>query len=280
MITIRNDQLCAEISEFGAELISLTDTNGTNYMWKRDAAIWGQSAPNLFPICGRLRDGKYRYEDKEYELSIHGFVKSSNFTVVQKSESSVSLLLSQTPETLAAYPFAFDLTVTFALVQKSLCVEYTVRNTDVKQIYFSVGGHYGFALDAPIDAYSVKFDAPTVLKREILDGAFLSGQTVTMLEGGDTLPLSEDICTNDTYVFRSAPRACTLCKGNAEILRLEYPDTPNLLIWTLPGAGFVCLEPWNGSPDGKESGEIRNKIDIMSLRPDTSKIIAHKISIL
>ena len=76
--TISNDQIEVVISDVGAELMSVKSRkDGTEFLWQGDPTFWGGRAYNLFPICGRLADGKYTYEGETYEMNLHGFVRKS-----------------------------------------------------------------------------------------------------------------------------------------------------------------------------------------------------------
>ena len=76
--TISNDQIEVVISDVGAELMSVkSKKDGTEFLWQGDPTFWGGRAYNLFPICGRLADGKYTYEGETYEMNLHGFVRKS-----------------------------------------------------------------------------------------------------------------------------------------------------------------------------------------------------------
>ena len=58
MITIRSDRLEAVVSPLGAELQSLRDSAGRDYLWDGDAAWWTGRAPILFPIVVGLISAK------------------------------------------------------------------------------------------------------------------------------------------------------------------------------------------------------------------------------
>ncbi len=276
MIKLTKNDKSAIISENGGELHALYKGE-ENLIWCRDPEVWGKSAPLLFPICGRLREGKYFYEGKEYTLSPHGFAGSKVYEVTSQSQDSVTLAIRDDEETRACYPFAFEFAVTYTLTEQALEVVFTVTNFSGVKMPFSFGGHWGFALNESIEGYALRFDQPTKLCREILDGAYISGETEALEVNGDTLPLSYHICDNDTWVIRNAPRACTLLQGERKVVRLEYPDSPHLLIWTKPDARFVCIEPWNGMPDGKECGDIVQKDSIHLLDPAAKQSFSHKI---
>ena len=74
--TIENDSIRVQISDVGAELQSIVGKkDNTEYLWQGDAQYWSGRAYNLFPICGRLTDGKYTYQGKTYEMNLHGFAR-------------------------------------------------------------------------------------------------------------------------------------------------------------------------------------------------------------
>ena len=63
MITISNATFAAKIAKKGAELKSLVRlSDGKEFMWGSDPAYWEDSAPMLFPICGRLNGNRYTFE--------------------------------------------------------------------------------------------------------------------------------------------------------------------------------------------------------------------------
>ncbi len=66
-MTLSNDFLSIEISEKGAELISI-EKNGRQYLWSADADFWNRHAPILFPIVGRLQDDKCRFGERARSL--------------------------------------------------------------------------------------------------------------------------------------------------------------------------------------------------------------------
>jgi hypothetical protein len=44
----------------GAELQSIKDVSGHEYLWQADPKYWGRHSPILFPIVCGLWNGKYR----------------------------------------------------------------------------------------------------------------------------------------------------------------------------------------------------------------------------
>lgn len=95
---ISNGELSLSVAENGAEMMSLKK-DGAEYLWQGDPEFWSGRAYNLFPICGRLTDGKYTFNGKTYEMMIHGFAKLSLFTLAEKGENFLTFTLESNEET-------------------------------------------------------------------------------------------------------------------------------------------------------------------------------------
>jgi len=87
------------------------------YIWQRDPKYWTDSAPNLFPIVGHLKDNSYQYQQKTYEMPKHGVVRHEPFSVLKKEEDYCQLAFRATPKSRTAYPFLFTLLLDFTLTE-------------------------------------------------------------------------------------------------------------------------------------------------------------------
>lgn len=101
----------AVVDSLGAQLISLQDAEGTEYIWQRDTRFWANCAPVLFPVVGSLRGGQVQIEGKRYSMPQHGFASKSIFSASREGEASLVCRLCSSPETLQMYPFHFRLEV-------------------------------------------------------------------------------------------------------------------------------------------------------------------------
>ena len=127
MITLETAHTKAQILQKGAELSSLWDKRShTEYIWQADPAFWDRHSPVLFPIVGTLKDGKYRFEGKDYPLARHGFARDSQFEVAAQKSNCVTLVLKSCAESLVVYPFHFVLKIRYTLTEEGLSVEYEV----------------------------------------------------------------------------------------------------------------------------------------------------------
>ena len=83
MVEIASDALIASINPLGAELTSLRDAAGREFMSDGDPAYWTGRAPLLFPIVGKLGDDSYRLDGRDYVLPQHGFARRRQFALVE-----------------------------------------------------------------------------------------------------------------------------------------------------------------------------------------------------
>ena len=144
MITLKNDILSIKVDRHGAELWSIRDHSGREFIWQADPAFWKRHAPVLFPIVGSLLDKKYRVDGKEYSLEQHGFARDMDFHLVSSDENTLWYELKSDAETLAKYPYAFTLKIGYKLTGNKIQVMWEVSNNDGKTMYFQIGAHPAF----------------------------------------------------------------------------------------------------------------------------------------
>ncbi|MBQ7380665.1 MAG: aldose 1-epimerase family protein, partial [Clostridia bacterium] len=142
---IENSAIRVEISDLGAELMSIVGKKtGFEYLWQGDAEYWSSRASVLFPICGRLTEGKYTYRGKTYEMVLHGFARKQVFTVVEQKADAITFELRPNEASREAYPFDFIFRVIYTLDGASVRTTLAVENPGKENLPFSVGGHPGF----------------------------------------------------------------------------------------------------------------------------------------
>lgn len=267
MITLKNQYLTAKIAEVGAELKSLM-RDGVEFMYEGRPEVWNYSAPMVFPICGGLRDGKFIYEGKEYFLQKHGFVRTALFSVTSATDTEAVFTIESSEATKAVYPFDFILRVVFTLDGAALRVKYEVENTGEKTMYFSIGSHEAYKTEGGIERFDVVFDEPLTLTKTVIEQGITGNKTVPVLKNSAVYPLYESAFINDALVFQNIPaRAATLRdRQTGRGVRVEFPDMKNMLLWHVPDAPYMCIEPWSGMPDSVDTdGRIENKLDITAL---------------
>ncbi len=283
---LKSEHLTAVVSPFGGELLSLKYQE-TELIWQGDPAYWDQSAPLLFPFCGRVKDGVYRWQGREYPMPIHGFLPSSRLALTAQAEDALTLTLSDSPHTHTVYPFPFTLDLDYHLTADALTVSATVKSQETP-LLFSFGAHPGFRLPLDKDGFGdarLQFDTADPLTRlEITESGLLGSESCTYPIPSGVLPLSPDPAGDCGIFFRipSEQRQLTLSAPSLPCdIRMEFADFPVLGLWHAEGAPFLCIEPWQGLPalDGIPTDLIQ-KPETVTLAPHETKTLTISICLL
>lgn len=255
--TIKNECLEVEIKSLGAEIKSIRDIHGRQYMWSGDSNYWGKTSPILFPVVGTLKDGKYTYNGNDYEMGRHGFARDTEFEVEIADDDAITFYIMDTEETYKVYPFNFKLEVRYELEGSSLNVIWKVTNLDEKKMYYSLGGHPAFA--CPLETGKrtecfIKYEGANEIKTNGLDlkrGLTLGTGKTYPLEDG-YMKITEDLFNDDALVIENnQTQKVSLCDEEKKVyLSVEF-DAPLFGIWSVPDsdASYVCIEPWYGRAD-------------------------------
>lgn len=263
MFTIENNQLKVSIQAQGAELASiLNKENKLEYLWDGNPQFWPKQSPILFPIVGSLKDNTYFYKGQSYQIPTrHGFAREKVFSVKEQTQDSVTFSINEDEETLKAFPFSFEFSITYTLKENTLSVRYSVRNKGNEEMYFSVGGHPAF--NVPLVAgttyedYELKFNQKETAPTWPNTNGLFQASPVPFFDNQDMLPLSKELLKTNTLQFKHL-------KSNEITLRsaltphgvsVNLTGFPYLCIWAAPDADFICIEPWCGISDGVNSNQ-------------------------
>jgi len=248
--TISNSNLTAQIKHLGAELFSLKNNQNKEYIWEGNPSFWGKHSPILFPIVGTLKNNSYLYNEKEYPLNRHGFAREMEFELIEKSEESATFSLSSTLETKKVYPFDFELQICYSLKDNKLNIDYKVINKNDFIMPFAIGAHPAFALPGNFEEYSLEFQQDEILKYYLLEEGLISNNSNELKLDNSQLGLNYKLFEKDALVFKTLKsKSITIFKNTNPILKVNFTDFPNLGIWTVVNAPFLCIEPWFGYSD-------------------------------
>ncbi len=255
LIRIGSAELSAALDPLGAQLSRLQDGAGRDLLWGGDPAVWAGRAPILFPIIGELAGGVYRLGAKTYSLSRHGFARGSRFEVLDHGAAEARFRLSADAASMARYPFPFELELHFAIQGATLQVTATARNLGQAAMPVSMGFHPGFCWPLPFGqpraAHYLEFaaDEDSPARRLDAHGLLTATRHPTPIHAR-RLVLDDALFHDDALIF-DALRSRSVSYGAAEgpRIRVDFPDSPFLGIWTKPAANFICIEPWQGIAD-------------------------------
>lgn len=259
---LRNDTLTVSFDSFGAEMTSIEDMNGKEYLWCGDKKYWGRHSPVLFPVVGKPKDNKFTYEGKDYPMGQHGFARDMEFACTSQASDEIWFVLEANEETLAKYPFLFKLEIGYRLTGNTIKVIWRVTNCEEKKdMYFSIGAHPAFLCPLNQDeeqaAYSIRMDAKDKVRYFFLNpenGLLRDKEYELMLENGSH-KLSEGFFDESAYVIENSQvsKVSLVDPQGKEYITVSF-DAPLVGIWSpeKKHAPFVCIEPWYGRCDKED----------------------------
>jgi galactose mutarotase-like enzyme len=286
---LRNDTAIVQINKLGAEAVSFKKIeNDCEYLWNGDEKYWSNHAPVLFPMVCAANNGEIKVNGQIYKLGNHGFARKSEFELIEESDSKAVYRLSYDENTLAIYPFKFNLYICYTLKENKLQINYKVENVDNREVYFQIGTHPGF--NCPLDKeskfedYYLQFECNETLERLFMNNAnvLISDRSEVILENNNILPLTRELFKDGALVFRNinSKQVALRNKTTNKSVILSYENLTYMGLWQAKDANFVCIEPWHGIADEEKfNGEFKEKEMIITLEQGTSFECCHTIEI-
>lgn len=275
----------------GAELISYRDDSGTEYIWNGDSAYWTGHNPLLFPIVGSLKNDEAQIEGGTYRMARHGFARRSDFEVAESGEHYIVFRLRDNAQTLAQYPYHFELLVRHELTSSGFTTKYTVNCTDNRPIQFCIGAHTGFMCplhkNEKFEDYSLEFEkAEDLCSMMLTEDGLIDPEKATVLDkNARVLALDHKLFDDDALIFKGLRSQSVALRHNTtgKGVKMNYAGFPMLGIWSKPhsDAPYVCIEPWVGhSADANDNGEFSDKPYVITLPAGKSYSIDYTVEIL
>ena len=239
MVELKNEQLSVVVSEKGAELQSIKDASGKEYLWQADPKYWNRRSPILFPIVCSVNDETYRVDGKEYHLPRHGFARDSEFKLIAQSPRKVTFVLESSEATKKVYPYDFTLSVSYVLDANKIGVIWHVHNTDAREIHFQIGGHPAFNIPdmKPGESQSGRIrldnEEPMDALHSYLDGSHDMDEVPFVEAENGLMEFSNNTWRNDSIKIHK----CQLHR--AELL--DFPHPSDCLLESLRQTGTFCL---------------------------------------
>jgi galactose mutarotase-like enzyme len=286
-IAIHSAAMHVEIARLGAELQSVRDAEGRDYLHD-GASFWAARAPLLFPIVGALKDNRHIANGAAHTMQRHGFARHSQFDMVGSGPDRAHFRLSDSEETRAAYPYRFQLDAAYALQGARLTALITVTNTDSGPIPVAFGFHPAFKW--PLPEAGTKFDhaidfalSETAPVFRLNAEGLLARETPGPLKGR-RLVLTDELFQEDALIFltlNSRSLRFGPADGGLPALNLVFEGMPQLGIWTKPGAPFLCIEPWHGyASPAHFSGPLVEKPGSVNLAPGEAKSFGMSVELV
>jgi aldose 1-epimerase len=248
--------------------------------WQTNPLPTRSGHPILFPFPGRLRDGRFQFEGRWFQLpltdsthqhAIHGFTPRHPWRVMEwggdHEHGFITArfhLATELPVALDHWPCDFQLDVTYRLFRNQLRVEATVLNVGTGNLPFGLGYHGYFQLPG--------------LETSTVDEYILKATPSEVWEATENLPTGKRIPIPSEIDFRQ-PRPIGLthldhvyvgmsshkqedagnhlrtlavlshpCASGTFEVR-AHPDFLNLVLFTPPHRHAIAIEPYTCSAD-------------------------------
>ncbi len=287
-VTISNDKLTVSIKTEGAEICSIQNKNGTEFMWNANPDVWGSHAPVLFPIIGSLKHKHFVYKDQKYYTPKHGFIRhNENLKVIDHQKESVTFHYGYSKDTLSIYPFQFDFSITFTLEGANVVVQHQIKNLGAETMYYSIGGHPAFKCpvfeEESYSDYVIEFETEETADTYLIDNHGLqSGVTAPMLKDDKIFRLQHELFKDDALIFKDLKsRKVSLAhETKGPVVTVSFDAFDYLGIWAKTNGDFVCLEPWLGITDtATTDGDFTKKEGNQTLAAGEENTISYTITI-
>jgi aldose 1-epimerase len=228
----------------------------------------GSGIPILFPFPSRIREGKFSWGGKDYQLAdndrrgnaIHGFAYDRPWRVTGQTENSATgqfQLSVDAPDRRHHWPADFMIELKYEVRSSTLRCEILIANPDSVALPWGLGTHAYFRY--PLSANSSRRDClaqapaseewvledliPTGARRPVSGGADLrSGQPLDRLNLDNSL----------TAVMPRNGLVQSLVmdtRAGLQISQVTSSEFRELVVYTPPHGRSVCIEPYTCPPD-------------------------------
>ncbi|HLB56261.1 MAG TPA: aldose epimerase [Coxiellaceae bacterium] len=224
-----------------------------DYAWDNEINDLPGGIPFLFPVCARIaRDGKtgiYLYDGKQYQLKIHGFSWFSKWAVNNVTENSIETILTDNADTLACFPFHFEVKLKFTALNGKFECHQTYKNTGKEKSMPYYAGFHPYFLTPEAgkgkEKVILNFQPVKRLKYNETLTDIIGEQPVfkTPVELGDS-------SINEQLLMYDKNRLATLTFPNGDVLKTNAFGIQDPAIfsysqlYTIPEKPFFCVERW------------------------------------
>lgn len=223
----------------------------------------------LFPFANRVKDGKYVYNNQEFQFEInepgnnnalHGLVYNKTFQVIDKKTTSdfasITLEYSEVKESIG-FPYNYTIQLEYIIKNNSVDINVLVKNTDTKTFPFTLGWHPYFTSS---DLYNSTLNIDSN-KQLIFDDRCLT-MGVSNIKNETNFEV-KDKQLDDCFILNS--NKTQFNTPNYKLLISTSSEENFLQIYTPPRANTIAIEPTTGVSDS-----FNNNMGLQILKPNES----------
>jgi len=222
-----------------------------DYAWDNEINDLPGGIPFLFPVCGRIsrnsEAGIYLYDGKQYPLKIHGFSWFEKWAVESVTENSIEIVLRDNSDTLACYPFHFEIKLLFRVTNGRFECHQTYKNNEKEKPMPYYAGFHPYFLTPEMghgkEKVILNFHAIKRLKYNEKLTDIIGEQPLFKTPINITNPeINEQLCVLGT------DKLATLTFPNGDVLKtnahgIQDPDIFSYSqLYNIPEKPFFCVE--------------------------------------
>lgn len=222
----------------------------------------------LFPFASRIQDGKYSFQENDYQLdcnqtgknALHGLVYNKEFKLIEKEENtnscSVTIGYQETKEN-QGFPYTYEIYLTYTLTEKEISLSVKIKNTDSKTFPFTLGWHpYFISDDLSKSVLNFKSDKKIAFDENLITKEVVALKTPEIFK-------IEEKQLDDCFILNTNKIGFSTPTYQIEITT-DLEDN-YLQIYTPTGFSVIAIEPMTGV-----SNSFNNKIGLQILQPTES----------
>ena len=289
LVNTKTGESASILPHYGANLyeLILLKNNRLNGVIKgfdtEDAMVehHGFYSSHLFPFAGRLPDGKFSYEGKEYffeindmefQAALHGFLYNQPMDISWQrcNEKAAEICFYFSSENVhISYPFSVDVNISYKLDESGLTCTTFFLNQGKVAAPIAYGVHPYFRFDTKVDNLEIKITAE---KETLLSDRLVpSGKTKPNNDFINFSKISTRFFDNGFQFPRKEGVVTTQLKNPSDNVIINiWQETGKhkfnfLQVYTPPTRDCVAIEPLCGNINS-----LNNKDDLMVLEPKQS----------
>jgi aldose 1-epimerase len=222
----------------------------------------------LFPFVSRIQDGKYSFQENDYQLNcnqtgenaLHGLVYNKKFELIEKEETtnrcSVTIGYKETKES-PGFPYTYEIYLTYLLTEKEISLSVKIKNTDTKAFPFTLGWHpYFICDDLSKSVVCFKSDKKIAFDENLITKEVVAHKTPEVFK-------IENKQLDDCFILKTNKIGFSTPTYQIEITT-DLEDN-YLQMYTPLGLSVIAIEPMTGV-----SNSFNNKIGLQVLQPTDS----------
>ncbi|OGT08465.1 MAG: aldose epimerase [Gammaproteobacteria bacterium GWE2_37_16] len=229
-----------------------------DHFWLRKQQRIPGGWPFLFPVCARLERngvaGDYLYDGHVYNMNIHGFSSRMPWQVVDEDKlDQITLVLIDTKETRAIYPFSFRVELIYKIANSKLICLQRYTNTGDNLMPYYAGFHPYFTtpeLGQGKEQVMLDYHPKRHFQYNERTSDLIGEQPLFPIPIPVTSPL-----VHEQLVLLGENKQITLVYPDGLAIKFQADGVedenlfPYVQTYSPPDQPFVCVEPWMSFPN-------------------------------